>query len=104
VTARRYTLRSKAFRVLPSRGLKVHQLGGGRFRLDYPEVDVMADLRSRPASASGGVVRAVVGGKPVVARRRRGRVFKLPAGAEIPAGLARDRFGNRTAQPVLIAP
>jgi hypothetical protein len=104
VTARKYKLRSKPFRVLPSRALKVHQLGGGRFRLDYPEIDAMTDLRSRPASASGGVVRAVVGGKPVKLRLRRGLVFKLPVGAEIPAGLAQDRFGNRTAQPVLIAP
>jgi neutral ceramidase len=102
VTARKYKLRSKPFRVLPSRAVKVHQLGGGRFRLDYPAVDAMTDLRSRSASASGGIVRSVFNGKPVVAEQRRGKVFKLPVGAEIPAGFAEDRFGNRTSQPVVL--
>ncbi|MEA2467340.1 MAG: neutral ceramidase [Thermoleophilaceae bacterium] len=104
VTARKYRLASRAFRVSPSRALTVHSLGGGRFRLDYPAIDAMADLRSRPARANGGVVRAVVGGRAVVARLARGRVFTLPAGAEIPAGAARDRWGNRNAQAAVVGP
>jgi neutral ceramidase len=104
VTARKYRLRSKPFRVLRSRGLRVHQLGGGRLRLDYPAIDAMTDLRLRPRSASGGAVRAVLGGKRVVRRVRRGRVFKLPVGAEIPGGGARDVYGNRTSTSVVVAP
>jgi hypothetical protein len=87
VTARRYRLASKPFRVSVSRALTVHSLGGGRVRLDYPAVDALADLTSRPRSANGGVVNGV--------KKRRGRVFTLAAGATIAAGAARDRWGNR---------
>jgi hypothetical protein len=96
VTARKYKLASKAFRVSVSRALTVHSLGGGRVRLDYPAVDAMADLTARPASADGGVVNGIV--------KRRGRVFALPAGAEILAGAARDRYGNRNARAAVAGP
>ena len=86
VTARRYRLRSKPFRVSPSRALTVHPLGGGRLTLDYPPIDPMADLTARPAHANGGTVLTV--------RRRRGAVFTLPPGTRIAAGAARDRYGN----------
>src|SRR4051812_6326016 len=86
VTGRRYRLASKWFRVRPSRTLVVHSLGGGRMTLDYPRVDALADLTSRPRSANGGVVNGV--------RRRRARVFTLRPGASVAAGAARDRFGN----------
>jgi neutral ceramidase len=86
VTARRYRLVSKPFRVSPSRALAVHPLGGGRVTLDYPAVDPMADLTKRPAHAHGGTVLKV--------RRQGGTVFSLPPGTRIPAGAARDRYGN----------
>jgi hypothetical protein len=86
VTARRYRLVSKPFRVSPSRALVVHPLGGGRVTLDYPAVDPMADLTERPAHAHGGTVLKV--------RRRSGTVFTLAPGTRIPAGAARDRYGN----------
>jgi hypothetical protein len=96
VSARQYRVVSKAFKVSPSRALVVHPLGGGRVRLDYPAVDALADLTSRPKSANGGVVNGV--------KKRRGRVFVLPAGAEIPADAARDRWGNRNGQSAIAGP
>jgi hypothetical protein len=101
VTARRYRLASKPFTVTPSKALTVHPLGGGRFTLDYPRVDAMADLTARPAHANGGSARASVSGRRVTTSKRRGTVFKLPAGARIAGGAARDRYGNRNAQPAV---
>jgi hypothetical protein len=94
ISAHRYRLRSKPFPVSPSRALVVHDLGGGRMTLDYPAIDAMADLTMRPAHANGGTVLGV--------RRRHGTVFTLPAGTRIPAGAARDRYGNRTAKAVTL--
>ena len=66
--------------------------------LDYPAAVRDRDLRHRPASASGGMVRFRVGDRTIVVRRRRGTVFSVdaPPGApvSIPAGAARDRYGN----------
>ncbi|MEJ7893201.1 MAG: neutral/alkaline non-lysosomal ceramidase N-terminal domain-containing protein [Solirubrobacteraceae bacterium] len=88
VSASRYRLASSPFRVKPTAALKVERVAGG-VRLRYPDAIVNVDLTSRPVAASGGVVRSSAG----VVRRRRGSVFKVPAGASISA--ARDRFGNR---------
>ncbi|MEA2458122.1 MAG: neutral ceramidase, partial [Thermoleophilaceae bacterium] len=98
VTANRYRLASAAFAVSASTALTVHPQGGGRLTLDYPPVDMMADLTDRPAHADGGQVRARSGGRTVTRRKRRGQVFTLPAGATVPAGGARDRYGNRNGQ------
>ncbi|MEA2438876.1 MAG: neutral ceramidase [Thermoleophilaceae bacterium] len=103
VTARRYRLRSAAFTVAPSSALSVHALGGGRFTLDYPAVDAMTDLTSRPAHANGGIVRGSVRGRKVTSRKRRGTVFTLPAGVRIAAGAARDRYGNRNGAAVTLS-
>jgi hypothetical protein len=66
--------------------------------LDYPAAVRDRDLRHRPPSASGGVVRFQVGDRTVVVRRRRGTVFAVDAPAGVPvsiaAGRARDRHGN----------
>ncbi len=100
VTANRYRLASSPFLVRPSRALRLQELGSGRVRITYPEIDPMLDLTSRPAFASGGVIRArTPGGRTVRVRRRRGTTFSLPPGATVPTGAARDRFGNRTAVP-----
>ena len=74
--------------------------GAGRVAvsLDYPAAVRDVDLRHRPASARGGVVRFLVGGR-TVAVRGRGSVFEVPrppgASVSVPAGAARDRHGNR---------
>ena len=100
VTARRYRLASRPFGVAPSKALTVHPLGGGRFTLDYPPVDAMADLTARPAHANGGTVRTGGGLVTLTVHMRRGTVFKLPPGSRIAAGAARDRYGNRNAAAV----
>jgi neutral ceramidase len=92
VTANRYRLASRPFRVLPARTLTVRRVEGG-VTLDYPPAVRDQDLRHRPANASGGTVRYRDGGRTVTLRRRRGSVFPVPAGAAVLS--ARDRFGNR---------
>ena len=95
VRANRYTLRSRPFRVVRSTRLRVRSLGGGRYRLDYPPKDMLRTLTDRPSSADGGRVRARRARKLVLRRVSRRGVFRLPAGASVPPGGARDRFGNR---------
>jgi hypothetical protein len=55
------------------------------------------DLTARPRFATGGTIRFRVGGK-VVAVRRRGTTFSVPAPAGTPVsverGGARDAYGN----------
>jgi hypothetical protein len=95
VTANRYRLSSAPFHVARSTALTVHPAGKDQVTLDYPAIDPMADLTSRPAHADGGQVSGVANGRRFTVRRRRGQVFMLPAGAQVPAGGAADRFGNR---------
>ena len=92
VTANRYRVASRRFRVVPARTLTIRRVEGG-VTLDYPSAVRDQDLRHRPPSANGGVVRYVEGGQTVTLRQRRGTVFAVPPGAEIVS--ARDRFGNR---------
>jgi neutral ceramidase len=92
VTANRYRLASRRFRVVPARTLTVRRVEGG-VTLDYPSAVRDRDLRHRPPSASGGVVRYRQGGRTVTVRQRRGTVFAVPADATNVRG--RDRFGNR---------
>ena len=92
VTANRYRLASRPFRVVPARTLTVRRVEGG-VTLDYPPAMRDRDLRHRPPSASGGVVRYRQSGRTVTVRRRRGTVFAVPADATNIRG--RDRFGNR---------
>ena len=88
VTASRYALASRPFRVRPSTALTIERVARG-VRLRYPEPVVNVDLTMRPVAASGGVVRSSAG----VRRKRRGTVFRVPRGATVSA--ARDRYGNR---------
>lgn len=94
VTAQRYALSSAAFRVVPATTL-VPVRRGGAVRLAYPEPVGDVDITTRPAAASGGQVTYVLDGRRHTIRRRRGTAFAVPAGATIPAGGARDRYGNR---------
>ncbi|MGH2764241.1 MAG: hypothetical protein ACRDL0_17325, partial [Thermoleophilaceae bacterium] len=91
VRAKRYTLRSRSFRVRPARSLRLREVEGG-VAIDYPEAVRDVDLTWRPRSASGGTIRYRHGGRTVTLRRRRGTVFPVPAGARVLS--ARDRFGN----------
>jgi neutral ceramidase len=94
VTAARYALASAPFRVVPSTALNVTGAAGS-VRLTYPEPVVNVDLTARPASAAGGRVTYLLDGVRHTIRHRRGTTFAVPAGATIPAGGARDRYGNR---------
>jgi neutral ceramidase len=96
VTAQRYALDSTPFRVLPATTLQPVQRGGA-VRLTYPEPVVDVDLTARPAAADGGRVTYLLAGRRHTIRHRRGSAFAVPAGATIPAGGARDRYGNRNA-------
>ena len=53
------------------------------------------DITARPAAANGGRVTYVLDGVRHTIRHRRGTTFAVPAGATIPPGGARDRYGNR---------
>lgn len=109
VRAKRYGLTSRAFRVRPSRLIAVRQVGSPPDRvavsLDYPGAVRDVDLRYRPPSARGGVVRFLVGGE-TVAVRSPGSVFEVPrppgASVSVPAGAARDRHGNRNGTAVAL--
>ncbi len=91
VTGTRYRLASRPFRVVPSTALVAAPVRGG-VELRYPQPRVNVDLTSRPRVARGGRVRWATGS----ARSRRAARFAVPPGATIPAGGARDRWGNRT--------
>jgi neutral ceramidase len=102
VRAKRYRLVSRAFRVVRSRAVVVHEVpaGSGRVAVElrYPAARRDVDLTARPPRASGGLVDFRVGGETVRVSRRSGATFGVaaPAGASVsvPAGAARDRFGN----------
>jgi hypothetical protein len=102
VTANHYGVRSRGFRVRVARSLhaRIVRIEHGRalVALDYPRLDDAADLVSHPHSARGGRVVAVVAGRRVRARSRRGPIAVPLRGAsslEVIAGA--DRFGNRVA-------
>ena len=102
IRAKRYRLTSRSFRVRPSRALAVRTVSSSPRRvavsLDYPAAVRDVDLRYRPASARGGVVRFRVGERTVIVRSR-GTVFAVSREpgerVSVPAGAARDRHGNR---------
>jgi hypothetical protein len=102
VTATRYRLVSRTFRVVRSAAL-VAEPGWARpgrvgVRLRYPVARENVDLTARPAEVLGGVVRFDVNGRTVVVRHRHAPVYTVaaPPGATVtvPAGAARDRAGN----------
>jgi neutral ceramidase len=98
VTAARYALSSRTFRVMPSRAL-IPVVRDGAVRLTYPEPVVNVDLTARPAAANGGRVSYVLGGVRHTIRHPRGAAFAVPTGATIPVGGARDRYGNTNGAP-----
>jgi hypothetical protein len=102
ITAKRYRLVSRTFRVRGSRALTVHQVparaGRVAVRLSYPQPIRDVDINYRPKLVSGGHVHFHVGRRVVVVKRKRSTVFsvKAPAGrrVSIGSGGAHDRFQN----------
>jgi hypothetical protein len=101
VTAKRYRLESPSFQVEGAASLEVVEVpapaGRVAVALRYPPAVRDVDLTARPRFATGGTIRFRVGGK-VVAVRRRGTTFSVPAPAGTPVsverGGARDAYGN----------
>ena len=99
VTAKRYRLASRPFRVGASNALQA-KLDGGMLRLAYPEAVEEVDFTWRPPFASGGSARVRVGGKPRTVRSRRGAMRIGGTPVELAAGAARDRYGNTNANAI----
>lgn len=104
VTANRYQLVSRQFRVARGRLLDVIPVrapaGRAAFVLAYPEPVPYQDLTYRPQTTSGGVARVWVDGRLVEVAADRSGVFALDAapGARVvvPGGAAQDDFANRS--------
>jgi hypothetical protein len=103
VTAKRYRLVSKAFRVVPG-AFRLDQVPSGTGRLGvklrYPAAVENRDLTWRPGASDGGTLRVRVNRRLVRAGRRRGAVVvRAPSGTgiPIPSGAFRDRYGNKNA-------
>jgi hypothetical protein len=101
VTANRYGLKSAPFKVSPSTKLAARVVSiahhHARVALDYPPLDDANDLVTHPHSASGGQVTAIVAGRRVTARSRRGFIaVPLRAATTLTIVAAADRYGNRT--------
>ena len=111
VTANRYGLKSQPFEVVPSTALVVrrytgrHPIGFVGVTLAYPAPVVERDLTYRPPIGAGrvefsvgGVARTVAGSAPfLVSAPGSSRVV-------VPAGAARDRWGNRNAKAFVVRP
>jgi neutral ceramidase len=110
VTATRYRLFSRPFRVTPSRALAIiaRPAPPGRVAvsLAYPPAIENVDLTARPATVRGGAVTFLVADRAMIVRRRRGTVFSVaaPPGATvtIPPRGAVDRHGNTTATAIQV--
>jgi neutral ceramidase len=115
IRAKRYRLKSRPFRVLPSRKLSLRRVqappGQVAVVLDYPRPavheavgdpapDATADLTYRPPRARSGRVTFFVNHRPVTVSADHGGQFRVPAHpgdlVEIRRGGARDRYGNHT--------
>jgi neutral ceramidase len=92
VTANHYRLVSKPFTVKSGPLLKVRQHAGG-VTLDYPAAITDVDITARRTHAAGGTVVYTLGGKRHTVSANR-TTIPVPAGAQIAAGGARDRYGN----------
>ncbi len=99
VSARRYRLRSRPFRVVPTTALTATVTRRPRaalVRLAYPAAVPERDITARPRFAAAGAVTLTVAGRRVTVRVR-GGLARVPAGRELRVRVisARDRFGNR---------
>jgi hypothetical protein len=105
VTAKLYRLVSGTFSLVKGELLTPH-VDGGSVTLQYPDPPsyYIEDWTWRPGTAAGGTVTFLVNGRRRVVRERTADTFPIPAGSavSIPAGGARDRFGNANGQPLTI--
>ncbi|HJQ04413.1 MAG TPA: neutral/alkaline non-lysosomal ceramidase N-terminal domain-containing protein [Nocardioides sp.] len=102
VTAKRYRLASHPFTVTTG-AILTPVTTGGVVRLALPAAGERADWTPRAAFAGGGRIRFLVDGRSVVVSSAT-TGFAVPAGTHvsIPAGAARDRYGNTNAAAVTI--
>lgn len=103
ITAKRYRLVSKPFRVRTG-AILTPSVSAGAVTLGYPQPFLINDWTYRPASASAGQVTFVVDGRRVV-RRLHGGAAAVPSGRSvvIPAGGARDQFGNVNPSAIVVS-
>jgi len=99
IGARRYRLRSRPFRVVPSTALTAavtRRPHAALVRLAYPAAVPERDITARPRFAGAGTVTLTVEGRRATVRVR-GGVARVPAGRELRVRVVgfRDRFGNR---------
>ncbi|MDT7537432.1 MAG: neutral ceramidase [Actinomycetota bacterium] len=84
VTANHYRLVSNPFAVVPATTLSVEQASGGAVRVRYPDAVVEKDITFRPTFADGATLRR--------------------SGSSVPAGGARDQYGNCNGAAYTLAP
>ena len=103
VSANRYRLVSRSFRVTRSVQLAVRPTGSA-VSLLYPAARENVDITFKPTEARGGVVHFRVGSRTVTRRVERGSPFLIPAGSPVtvPAGAAADRYGNVNGRAVTL--
>ena len=113
ITANHYGLTSRRFRLLPSSKLRVRRVnapaGQVAVELRYPSPtvhedvgepppDANASLTARPEKVRRGTVTFLVNGHPRTVRAGSDGLFRIHASSaadvKVPAGAARDRFGN----------
>jgi neutral ceramidase len=106
VTARRYRLVSRAFALRAARSLRIAELPAApgllALVMRYPRPVPERDLTFRPAWARTGTVTVVAGGRRTVRTLREGGtllVHERKTTVRVPAGGARDRFGNVNGRP-----
>jgi hypothetical protein len=123
ITANRYGLKSRSFKVRPSHALAATPLNAGAglvaVDLHYPAAesheavgdppgDLTADLTDRPEAADSGLATFEVNGRRITVSERPGGVFAVsaPAGAtvEVKAGSVRDEFGNANGNSLTLTP
>ena len=102
VTATRFRLQSSSFTVAPTTALHV-EANDGTVGLHYPDAVVDVDLTTRPERATGGRITLVgADGKRRVVRITGDGNVRVPSGlatpVSVPAGGARDRYGNTTGE------
>jgi neutral ceramidase len=103
VSAKRYLLASRRFSV--SDGAILTPAASGRsVTLGYPQPYLLNAWTYRPTDAAGGTVRFLADGRRRIVRERSTDQFPIPAGGtvSIPAGGARDRYGNTNPQAVRV--
>jgi neutral ceramidase len=121
ITANRYALTSRPFRLRPSRALEPHRVsapsGKVAVELLYPPArategvgdpapDANASLTARPHHAAAGRVSFLVNGRSITVTAGPGGRFEVPAQpgdkVKIKSGAARDRFGNSNGKALVM--